>query len=114
MEYYNVDYSNTGHDDINEFYNQPLIELSQAIDPLEYIGFQKWIATWFTGLEGWFDWRRTRIPQLDPAENSVIGNRFPVRFIYPGEEQNLNQENYTDAVDAIGGDEITTEMWLTE
>jgi hypothetical protein len=77
------------------------------------IHFQKWIANYFTGLEGWFEWRRTGSPAIIPGPNNLNNNLVPVRFIYPVIEQSLNGINRKEAVDRQGGtDDINTRMWL--
>ncbi len=78
---------------------------------LQKIGFQKWISFFFQGMEAWFDWRRTRIPNLKPAVSNQNNNKIPVRFIYPISEQALNGKNRADAVARQGGDDINTLMW---
>jgi hypothetical protein len=62
-------------------------------------------------MEAWFDWRRTRIPNLKPAVSNQNNNKIPVRFIYPISEQALNGKNRADAVARQGGDDINTLMW---
>ena len=78
---------------------------------LELIGTQKWIALFFTGLEAWFDWRRTNVPTLQPGVDNVNNDRIPVRFAYPRSEQTLNPENRTAAVAAQGEDTYNTKVW---
>jgi hypothetical protein len=80
-------------------------------EKLKKIGFQKWIAFYFQGMEAWFDWRRTGIPALTPGVSNQNGNRIPVRFIYPIIEQSLNGNNRAEAVTRQGGDDINTKMW---
>ncbi len=79
---------------------------------LSQIMTQKWIALHFTGLEAWFEWRRTGLPDLEPSVRNQNSDRIPVRFMYPAEEQSLNQDNYQEAVSRQGDDNINTEMWL--
>lgn len=81
---------------------------------LAQINTQKWIALFFTGLEGWFNWRRTGVPELKPSVSNVNGDRIPVRFRYPESEQSLNAENYQRAVERQGPDNINTAIWLIE
>lgn len=78
------------------------------------IGTQKWIALFYTGMEGWFNWRRTGYPEIEPSEENVNQDQIPVRFRYPESEQALNNDNYQDAVDDQGPNDINTEMWLLE
>lgn len=78
---------------------------------LKKIGFQKWISFFYQGMEAWFDWRRTKIPNLKPAISNQNGGKIPVRFIYPIIEQGLNGPNRIEAVTRQGGDDINTLMW---
>lgn len=80
---------------------------------LSKIALQKWISLYFNGLESWFDWRRTGMPEIIPGVANLNGNKVPVRFIYPLSEQSLNTSNRMKAVTAQGGtDDINTKMWL--
>ncbi|WP_263834467.1 SusD/RagB family nutrient-binding outer membrane lipoprotein [Salinibacter sp.] len=72
------------------------------------------MALFYTGLEGWFNWRRTGIPDIDPSVENVNGDEIPVRFRYPESEQSLNADNYQAALDRQGDNDINTEMWLLE
>jgi hypothetical protein len=38
---------------------------------LEQIGYERWVAGFGMGLESWFEWRRTGIPTLTPAEDGA-------------------------------------------
>jgi hypothetical protein len=81
---------------------------------LKQIGTQKWIALFYTGMEGWFNWRRTGYPAIEPSRENVNGDQIPVRFRYPDSEQALNRENYQAAVESQGPNNINTKMWLLE
>jgi hypothetical protein len=89
---------------------QPGVALNPAT-ALQQIGTQKWIALFYSGLEAWFDWRRTGYPALTPGPANVNGNRIPVRFIYPGSEFSLNKENVEAAVARQGANDINTRVW---
>jgi hypothetical protein len=93
---------------------QPSVALTgTTAQKLERIHFQKWIANYFTGLEGWFEWRRTGSPAIVPGPNNLNNNLVPVRFIYPVIEQSLNGDNLKAAVTRQGGtDDLNTKMWL--
>lgn len=80
-------------------------------DKLKSIGFQKWIALYFQGLEAWFDWRRTGVPDLLPAESNQNNNKIPLRFPYPSIEQSLNAKSYQEALERQGPDDVNTKMW---
>lgn len=82
-----------------------------AEEKLAKIGTQKWLALFFNGTEAWADWRRTGYPAgLQPGAGALI-DQVPVRFMYPGETQALNGENYRAALSAQGPDNITTPVW---
>jgi hypothetical protein len=82
-------------------------------DKLAKIALQKWIALYFNGLEAWFDWRRTGMPEIVPGVSNLNENKVPVRYIYPLSEQSLNAVNRKGAVTAQGGtDDLNTKMWL--
>jgi len=82
-------------------------------EKLSKIALQKWIALYFNGLEAWFDWRRTGMPEIIPGAGNLNGNKVPVRYIYPLSEQSLNGPNRQKAVAAQGGtDDLNTKMWL--
>lgn len=83
---------------------------SQA-EKLTKIGTQKWVSLFFQGLEAWFDWRRTNIPNIKAGPSNQNMNLVPVRFIYPIIEQGLNGENRTAAVATQGADNINTKIW---
>jgi len=96
------------------YYTQPAVAYAgTSAEKLAKIHLQKWIANYFTGLEGWFEWRRTGSPSITPGPNNLNNNQVPVRFIYPVIEQSLNGSNRSEAVVRQGGtDDINTKMWL--
>lgn len=77
----------------------------------ESIALQKYVALYGQGFEAWTEWRRTRIPNLEPAIEGRI-SEIPSRYRYPGIEQSLNADNYKAAVDVLGGDNnLTAKIW---
>lgn len=84
-------------------------------EKLAKIAMQKWIALYFNGLEAWFDWRRTNMPEIVPGPANLNNNKVPVRYIYPLSEQSLNAENRAAAVQRQGNtDDLNTKMWLLQ
>ena len=81
-------------------------------DQLKAIAEQKWVAQYMNdNLQAWTDWRRLDHPTWFVAgdnPNADVEDDIPVRFIYPVDEQNLNQSNWEAAASAIGGDETGT------
>jgi hypothetical protein len=46
---------------------------------------------------------------------ALTGNPVPNRYTYPINEQNLNEQNWLNASEAIGGDTQTTRLfWDTQ
>lgn len=120
MDYYEVNYEPFGYTDFADYYANSGVAYNETTDIWE----QKWLALFFTGLEPYFEVRRwyhesgmsfDGIPFISvPCEDLNNGN-LPVRFLYPGEEQSLNQANYQDAIEEMeGGNSINATIWLTE
>ena len=86
---------------------------------LERIITQKWIANWRgTGIEGWFEFRRTGYPALLATganlSNGVIAeDGFARRLPYPVNELTNNTANYRAAVSDLlkGADNMATRVW---
>ena len=78
---------------------------------LPKIYLQKYFALYFTGMEAWFEYRRTGYPLLVPGPTNVNDGKIPSRLPYPLEEQSLNGKSYEAAVNAIGADNINTKIW---
>lgn len=74
---------------------------------LEIIIKQKYIASFFRGLEAWFDYRRTGFPHLIIDSRADNNATIPSRLVYPAVTQTYNPTNYKLAVDRMGGDKIT-------
>ncbi len=72
-------------------------------DDLNQIYMQKWISLFRQSWEAWAEMRRTDIPVLGPAANSIYNghNRPPFRFSYTDTEKNLNSENIPTDVNEV-------------
>lgn len=81
---------------------------------LAKIALQKWIALYFNGLEAWFDWKRTGLPEIIPGPANLNNNKVPVRYIYPLSEQSLNETNRAAAVQNQGTDDLNTRTWVAK
>ncbi len=108
MTYYNVNTEVFGWTNFTDFYNNSGV--SSNID-LTKIWEQKWIASFFHGMEPFFDVRRMvyeqgnginfsvgQVPFLSAPCANNNNDELPVRFLYPGNEQSLNSENYEEAI----------------
>jgi len=123
MDYYAVDYQESGWTDFDDFYNNSGVAL-QNDSIRNQVWEQKWLALFFHGLEPYFELRRwlnevdndwNRIPFVSPPCDNVNNDVLPVRFLYPGEEASLNGENYNRAVERLGGDNSqNAKMWLVQ
>lgn len=79
---------------------------------LDRIYEQKWLALFHSGVEPWFDWKRTSKPDFIKAGPGNLNNGLvPVRIMYPSLEQSVNASNYSEAAQRIGGDNINTRIW---
>lgn len=76
----------------------------------EKIGTQKWISMYNRGIEAWTEWRRLDFPILNVPEDLKYTD-IPVRYPYPFDENEMNEDNYNAAAEAIGGDEVSTKLW---
>ena len=61
---------------------------------------QKWIASWTSAAESWFDFRRTGLPALT-AGPSAKRQALPVRFYYMTNELALNEANASSAMSKL-------------
>ncbi len=66
-------------------------------DKLEQLFLQKYIALYARGPEGFTEWRRSNVPELEPAEEAVVENQLPVRLPYPNSETTAN-DNFPGTV----------------
>lgn len=77
----------------------------------ERIGVQQWISYYLRGFDAWTSWRRLGWPKIVAPSSAVSAT--PVRFVYPDNEQNVNEANWKAASAAIGGDNVTTKLfWM--
>ncbi len=86
--------------------------VSAAYDgTLEKIMLQKYYALFFNDCQQWFEYRRTGFPVL-PTNDGMLNNKVvPVRYRYPVPVQISNSDNYDEAVQRMGGDNINIKVW---
>ena len=78
---------------------------------LEQIMLQKYYALYFVDYQQWFEYRRTGLPELPTTSAMLNGGIMPSRFTYPPAQQIYNAQNYKEAVQMIGNDNINTKIW---
>ena len=81
---------------------------------IEAILTEKWVASFFVGIESWCDYRRTGFPLLKtngPAAGN--GQILPTRMRYPSDEQYRNPVSYPEALNRwLGGtNNLQSDMW---
>jgi hypothetical protein len=69
-----------------------------------------------SGLEGYYQWRRTGIPTFGTGSGTSTNGIIPLRFQYPSGELSTNASNYTATLTSqyAGKDDIFAKMWLIQ
>lgn len=78
---------------------------------LEQIMLQKYFALYFTDNQQWLEFRRTGFPVMPLEPNLYNDAKMPVRYPYPQDVKRQNTENYQEAVNHMGPDDINTRVW---
>lgn len=120
MGYHQVSLDDTQWESFDDFYANSGVAYTAAVDIWE----QKWVALFFHGLEPYFELRRwyfesgndwAGLPFVSPPCANVNDDMLPMRFLYPGEEQSLNSDNYSAAVQRLGGSNSqNAAIWLVK
>ena len=120
-------YAQQGYNNTEEYLSQPSVDFQGGRDQLTLIAEQKWLASFFLGIEPYFDHRRTMLPELrasSGAENfgpNGSGSKFPSRAAYSDAElannpQNVGQARQEGFDVPIESDESRNEakMWILQ
>ena len=86
-----------------------------ATNAIQKIVSQKYAAFFMnSGMEAYFNWRRTGFPAFSSGVGNGNSNRIALRWIYPATERTANSTNYTAAITSqyAGKDDINDQMWL--
>ena len=69
-----------------------------------------------SGLEGYYQWRRTGVPDFNAGPGTGNSNIIPLRFQYPSSELSTNKTNVTAAITSQygGKDDINAKMWILQ
>ena len=84
---------------------------------LETIMHQKWIASFWSGVEAWADYRRTGYPILRTDGPAALNNKILcTRMRYPYTEPYQNGKCYQEAVNGwLGGsDDMQKDVWFAD
>ncbi len=85
--------------------------VAYGTDNLTKILTQKWLMLNTNGHEAWFNIRRTGIPALTPGPDNFNNDQYPVRYLYPENEQATNAVNLGEAISRLGGNTINSKVW---
>ena len=69
-----------------------------------------------SGMEAYFNWRRTGFPAFSTGAGNGNSGRIAFRWLYPATERTANATNYTAAITSqyAGKDDINDVMWLNK
>lgn len=83
---------------------------------LTVISEEKWVALYPLGYDAWSEWRRTDIPDLQPAPDAINNGQIPRRYNYPADEVSLNTTNYNSGVSTLSpaSDNNTSRVWWNQ
>lgn len=102
--------------EFSSYYQQPAVKYAGNNETgLKQILQQKYLAQFrHSGLESYFNYRRTGVPEFATGPGTGNSGRIPLRFQYPGSEKSANEDNYKKALEAQfgGNDDINAAMWL--
>jgi hypothetical protein len=98
------------------YFNQPAVKYKgDNVDGLTQILTQKYLAyARNSGLQGYFQWRRTGVPAFSTGAGTGNGGVIPLRYQYPSGELSTNKDNVSAAIQSqySGKDDINAKMWL--
>jgi len=101
--------------DWNTYYNQASVKYASGATGLTQILQQKYLALFrHSGLESYFTYRRTGVPNFTTGPGTDNGQRIAKRFQYPASERTSNAANYNSALASQygGNDDINGTMWI--
>jgi hypothetical protein len=99
----------------NTYYAQTNVKYAGGAAGLTEILQQKYIALFrHSGLEAYFQFRRTGVPTFTTGPGTGNGQRIALRFQYPSSELTANTTNYKAALASQygGNDDINGVMWI--
>jgi hypothetical protein len=104
--------------DLDAYYAQPAVKYAgNTVAGLTQILQQKYLALFrHSGLEAFYQFRRTGIPNFTTGPGTGNSGRIPLRFQYPGSELSANTDNYNQALQTQfgGNDDINGKMWILQ
>lgn len=103
--------------DWTSYYNQTAVKYAGNNDTgLTQILQQRYLALFrHSGLESYFTYRRTGVPEFGTGPGTGNSARIAMRFQYPSTEKTTNSDNYYSALSSQGfgtNDDINGTMWI--
>ncbi len=102
--------------DFDTYYNQASVKYAgKTVKGQEQILTQKYLAFFMnSGMEAYFNWRRTGFPKFYTGVGNGNSNRIAMRWQYPFSERNTNADNYKAAITSqfSGKDDINDMIWI--
>jgi hypothetical protein len=102
--------------DFTTYYNQSTVAYAgNNANGIKQILNQKYLALFrHSGLESYFTYRRTGVPDFTTGPGTGNSSRIASRFQYPVNEKTGNTTNYTTALQSQfnGNDDINGVMWI--
>lgn len=105
------------NNNFTNYYAQAAVKYSGGATGLTQILQQKYLALFrHSGLESYFTYRRTGVPNFTTGPGTGNGGRIASRFQYAGSEKTANTKNYQDALSSQygGNDDINGKMWILQ
>ena len=97
----------------NSYNSIPATSKAATATKIERIALQRYIALYPDGGQGWAEWKRTGVPQLQPT-TYALGKQIPRRYVYPVNERAYNPNSVQAAEAAMpypGGDTQDNRVW---
>ena len=101
------------------YFNQPAVKYKgDNSDGLTQILTQKYLAYFRnSGLEAYYQWRRTGVPTFNTGAGTGNGGIIPRRYQYPTNEASVNSTNLKAALTSqfgSAGDDINQDLWIVK
>jgi len=102
---------------LDSYLNQANVRYETGTAGLSKIITQKYIAFFMnSGMEAYFNWRRTGFPIFYTGVGTGNSGRIAVRWQYPLSERTTNEQNYRAAIQRQfnGRDDINDVLWILQ
>ncbi|MBA4852347.1 SusD/RagB family nutrient-binding outer membrane lipoprotein [Emticicia sp. BO119] len=98
------------------YYAQDMVKYDgKTTKGLQQIISQKYAAFFMnSGMEAYFNWRRTGFPKFETGVGNGNSGRIALRWQYPVSERTTNSKNYNEAIGSqyAGKDDINDSVWI--